>query len=80
MKKTLLCLLILTGAHSAFAQSRDDITVSTDPARAAAVVRHAQELQSRPAEQMAPTGRSSATKMHTRAHHPRRHKHRGKKS
>ena len=49
MKKLLIPLAVLLGAAGAWAQSDNGVTVSTDPARAAAVERHAQELQSRPA-------------------------------
>ena len=69
MKKLVLTLTVLLGAASAFAQSDSGISVSTDPARAAAVESHAQQLQSRPAEKtMAPHGPSKAHK-HQPAHH-----------
>ena len=51
MKKISLILLMSLGfASAAFAQTATDgVTMSTDPAKAAAVERHAQELKARPA-------------------------------
>jgi hypothetical protein len=69
MKKLLALVVPLLGAASAFAQTNNDITVSTDAARAAAVERHAQELQARPAEKAAVT-HSSSTKTHKHEQQP----------
>jgi hypothetical protein len=67
MKKLLVSLTVLLGAASAFAQADNGVTVSTDPARAAAVERHAQELQSRPAPQPMAIHKASAAKAHKHA-------------
>jgi hypothetical protein len=67
MRKTaLFTLLSLALASAAFAKTpADGISVSTDPARAAAVERHAQDLKSQQASQAAA---KSAAK--SAAHHP----------
>jgi hypothetical protein len=54
VKKISLILLMSLGmASAAFAQTATSgITMSTDPAKAAAVEKHAQELKSRPAQEM----------------------------
>lgn len=54
MNKTGLILsMSLVMASGAFAQTGSGgITMSTDPARAAAVERHAQELKARPAQEV----------------------------
>jgi len=78
MKKLFAPLVILLGASSVFAQSDTGVTVSTDPARAEAVERHAQELQARrAAEPMgAPGASAKAHGQHPHAHHPAaRHPH-----
>jgi hypothetical protein len=49
MKKLLLTLTVLLGAASTFAQSDSGIRMSTDQARATAVLSHAQQLQAQPA-------------------------------
>ena len=54
MNKLVPILLVCLGASGAFAQSnKDGVTVSTDPAKAAAVEKHAQELKARGAQQQA---------------------------
>ena len=54
MNKFVPMLLICAGASVAFAQpAKDGVTVSTDPAKAAAVEQHAQELKARGAQQQA---------------------------
>lgn len=74
MKKLILSLVVLLGAAGAFAQSGNGVTVSTDPARAAAVERHAQELQARPAEKaVAPAKSGKARKHSPRRHHSKKH-------
>ena len=70
MKKLLAPLIVLLGATSAFAQSNTGVTVSTDPARAEAVERHAQMLQARPAAESMPAP-SSPAKPH--GHHNQHH-------
>ena len=72
MKKLLIFLAVLLGAAGAWAQSDNGVTVSTDPARAAAVERHAQELQSRPAPKPMAT-HAKATKHSPRHHRPAKH-------
>ena len=54
MNKLVPILLMCLGTAGAFAQSdKDGVTVSTDPARAAAVEKRAQELKARGAHQQA---------------------------
>jgi len=54
MKKLVPILLVCLGASGAFAQgNKDGVTVSNDPAKAAAVEKHAQELKARGAHQQA---------------------------
>jgi hypothetical protein len=73
MKKLLATLTVLLGAASAFAQTDNGISVSTDPARAAAVVSHAQQLQARPAETaVVAQGPSAKTHKHPIRHHGKR--------
>ena len=54
MKRLSLIILMTLGmASAAFAQTATSgVTMSTDPAKAAAVERHAQELKARPAQEM----------------------------
>lgn len=73
MSKTILMLVLSSVvASGAFAQTGSSgITMSTDPARAAAVEQHAQELKARPAPQAQakPAAKQSAskkTKTHTK--------------
>ena len=47
----ILAISLVSGG--AYAQGTGDVTMSTDPAKAAAVERHAQELQARQTEQAA---------------------------
>jgi hypothetical protein len=64
-KTSLIFLMSSIFASGAFAQtSSSGITMSTDPARAAAVERHAQELKARPAHeaQVKPAAKSSGSK------------------
>jgi hypothetical protein len=56
MKKLVPILLMFLGATGAFAQAaKDGVTVSTDPAKAAAVEQHAQQLKARAAQQQVQT-------------------------
>ncbi len=76
MKKLLVTLAVLLGAASAFAQADNGITVSTDPARAAAVEARAQQLQARPAEKPMAMHEHAAPKMHKHRaghHHTKPH-------
>ena len=74
MKKLLLALTVLLGAASAFAQADNGIRVSTDQARAAAVLSHAQQLQARPAEKtMAAPTHSTGMHKHKARHHTKQH-------
>lgn len=75
MKKLLLALTMLLGAASALAQSDTGIRVSTDQARAAAVLSHAQQLQAQPAEKamVAPTPSASMHKHKAHHHHAKPH-------
>jgi len=77
MNKIPLILLMSLGmASAAFAQSATGgITMSTDPAKAAAVERHAQELKAHPPQETSakPTPKASSThnaKPHTKPVHP----------
>jgi hypothetical protein len=66
----LIVLLSLGMASAAFAQTTGGITMSTDPAKAAAVERHAAELKARPAApeaQAKPTAKTTSTHK-TKAH------------
>jgi uncharacterized protein YdeI (BOF family) len=75
MKKTLLTLTVLLGATGAFAQSDSAISVSTDQARAAAVLNHAQQLQAQPADKTT-VAQSPSAKTHKHKayqHHGKRH-------
>lgn len=75
MKKLVLALTVLLGTAGAFAQSDSGITVSTDQARAAAVLNHAQQLQAQPAQRPPVAhGPSAGTHKHkVRPHHGKRH-------
>jgi len=76
MRKTSLILLISLGmASAAYAQSSvGGITMSTDPAKAAAVERHAQELKARPATQTeVKAATASAGSHHAKAHSTQHH-------
>ena len=75
MKKLLVPLVVALAATCAFAQSGSSgVTVSTDPARAAAVERRAQELKARPVEQ-APVvhHKAKATKHPAKKHAAKKH-------
>ena len=62
MKKLIPILLMCLGTSAAFAQAaRDGVTVSTDPAKAAAVERHAQEIKAQQQAQMSTTAKPSKT-------------------
>ena len=82
VNKLPLILLISLAATGAYAQGTGGgITMSTDPARAAAVEKHAQELQARPstpAPSKSAAGHTSATK--TKAKAPTTHKSSASKS
>ena len=69
MNKAILALLMSSAmASGAFAQTAGSgITMSTDPAKAAAVEQHAQELKARPAPQAQakPAAKHSASKKST---------------
>jgi len=75
MKKISLILLMSLGlASAAFAQTgTGGVTMSTDPAKAAAVERHAQELKARPAAEVkakpATKTASAHASTHKTAHH-----------
>ena len=75
-KISLILLLSLGMASTAFAQSATGgVTMSTDPAKAAAVEHHAQELKSHPAPEVhaKPTTTSSSAhkaKPHAKPAHP----------
>jgi hypothetical protein len=81
MKKLSLVLatLALAIAGSAFAQDSTGVTRSNDPAKAAAVERHAADLRAnpqRPATAATPTQhatRHHATRHHAKKHHAKRH-------
>lgn len=75
MKKLLLALTMLLGAASALAQSDNGIRVSTDQARAAAVLSHAQQLQAQPADKAMVAQRPSAKahKHDANHHHSKQH-------
>ncbi|RSZ38206.1 MULTISPECIES: hypothetical protein [unclassified Variovorax] len=76
MKSLLLALTVSLGMGSAFAQPDSGIRVSTDPARAAAVLNHAQQLQAQPADKtamMAPSTSAKVNKHKARHHHAKRH-------
>ena len=63
MRKLLPILLMCLGASGAFAQTTDGgVTVSNDPAKVAAVEKHAQELKSRAAQQQSQAAAKPATK------------------
>jgi outer membrane biosynthesis protein TonB len=72
MKKIPLILLMSLGlGATAFAQPTGGVTMSTDPAKAAAVERHAAELKARPAPevQAKPAAKTSTKHKHkTKAH------------
>ena len=64
MKKLFPIVLMCLGASGAFAQSnKEGVTVSNDPAKAAAVEQHAQELKARAAQQAqtAPKAKTTST-------------------
>jgi len=61
MKKFLPVLLLCVGA-GAFAQTAaEGVTVSNDPAKAAAVEQHARELKAQQQAQTSPTAKASKT-------------------
>lgn len=76
--KTLVVLSALVASATAFAAKTaaipEGVTVSTDPAKAAEVERHAQELQAKQQVQQQPsvnssgTGSKKAAARHKRAH------------
>ena len=76
MNKTGLILLMTLGmAAGAYAQtSSGGITVSTDPARAAAVEKHAQELKARPAVTTVAQPAATHTSSPAKTHHTSSHK------
>jgi len=88
MKKVTMVLLVAalsTGA--AFAQAATDtgVSVSTDPAKAAAVEKHAQELQAAQGAQnanstMAKEPTAAGKKTSSTKHHAKAHRHHAKKS
>jgi hypothetical protein len=75
MKKLLLVLTMLLGAASALAQPDTGIRVSTDQARAAAVLNHAQQLQAQPTDKamVAQSPSAKAHKHNANHHHSKRH-------
>ncbi len=75
MKKLLLTLTVLLSTAGAFAQSDSGISVSTDQARAAAVLNHARQLQAQPADKamaaqspLAKTQKRKAKHHHSKGH------------
>jgi len=76
MNKTGLILLMTLGmAAGAYAQtSSGGITVSNDPAKVAAVEKHAQELKARPAAETSATPTATHTSSHAKTHHTSTHK------
>jgi len=77
MNKTGLILLMTLGmAAGAYAQtSSGGITVSTDPAKVAAIEKHAQELKARPATTTAAAQPAAThTSSHAKTHHTSSHK------
>ncbi len=64
MNKLSLILLMSLATAGAYAQGTGGgVTMSTDPAKAAAVEKHAQELQARPKEATSkPAAKSTSTK------------------
>lgn len=61
MRKLIPVLLICFGVSGALAQSpRDGVTMSNDPAKVAAVEKHAQELKARAAQQAQAVDKQSA--------------------
>ena len=76
MNKTGLILLMTLGmAAGAYAQtSSGGITVSTDPAKAAAIEKHAQELKARPAATTSAKPVATHTSSHAKTHHTSSHK------
>ena len=82
--KTLVVLCALATSATAFAAKTaaipEGVTVSTDPAKAAEVERHAQELQAKQQVQQQPAVNSSGTgSKKTSAHHKRPQKQSAKK-
>ena len=75
MNKTGLILLMTLGmAAGAYAQtSSGGITVSTDPAKAAAIEKHAQELKARPAATTSAKPVATHTSSHAKTHHTSAH-------
>ncbi|HEX7864661.1 MAG TPA: hypothetical protein VF555_06910 [Variovorax sp.] len=76
MKRLFLALTVSLGVASAFAQPDSGIRTSTDPARAAAVLSHAQQLQAQPADKAMAAPSTSAkmnNKHKARHHHGKRH-------
>ena len=75
MKKTSLILLLSLGmASAAFAQAATTgVTMSTDPAKAAAVEKHAQELKARPAEQAQANPATKKSIAHSTTHKTAHH-------
>jgi hypothetical protein len=66
MTKLLPILLMCFGVTAALAQTaRSDVTMSTDPAKVAAVEKHAAELKARAAQQQAVPGAKTAAKART---------------
>jgi hypothetical protein len=65
-----IALLSFAAASGAYAQAAGGVTMSTDPAKAAAVEKHAQELQARQAQTAAPkaTAAKHKVKHATKAH------------
>ena len=75
MKEISLILLMILGmASAAFAQTATGgVTMGTDPARAAAVERHAQELKARPAPETQAKPATKTASAHTSTHKTTHH-------
>ena len=77
MNRIGLVLLMSLAMGGVYAQGTGDTTVSTDPAKAAAVEKHAEELKARQAKEATAkpsTAQKSTHKQKTKAKTPAKHK------
>ncbi|HEU5296973.1 MAG TPA: hypothetical protein VFU71_19480 [Burkholderiaceae bacterium] len=77
MNRISLILLMSLAMGGAYAQGKDGTTVSTDPAKAAAVEKHAEELKARQAKEATSkpaTAQKTTHKHKTKAKTPATHK------
>jgi hypothetical protein len=75
MNRISLILLMSLATGGAYAQGNNGTTVSTDPAKAAAVEKHAQELQARQSKEATSKPTASHASTHkTKAKKPATHK------